>query len=438
MTDKLLIEIGTAKSAKQEPITGGTPRVRLPVRDQLEFISSDLDSLLPDEHQARMVWSYVETLDLSGEYVQIRAVEGGVGRPPIAPEILLALWLYAILDGVGSAREVAKLCEENVAYRWICGGVPVNYHTLADFRSQKGELLDDLLTDSVARLRAAKAVTLQRVAHDGLRVRSSAGKNSFKRLEKLEEFHAEAAAQMQALKQELETDPAAGSLRRKAARKRAARERQERVAAALKVYPQVRAEKKHEKEKARVSVTDAEARIMHMPDGGFRPAYNVQLTTDTGSQVIVGAEVLSNGSDGGQLQPAVQQVQSRYGVTPQEVLVDGAYAKREDIEHLAAAQPPCTVYAPPPELKTHAGRVIEPPAEESAVVKEWRARMKTEAAQEIYKERASTAECVNAQARNRGLQQFVVRGLKKVKSVVLLFVLAHNLVRMAALLGGLG
>jgi transposase len=437
VADEKLFEVGVAAPSKENsPV--GTPRVQHPVRNQLEWVSSDLDSLLPDEHQARTVWSYVETIDLSTEYAAIRAVEGMAGRPPIAPEILLALWLYATLDGVGSARALAKLCEEHMAYRWLCGGVSVNYHTLSDFRSQSGALLDGLLTDSVARLRAAGAVTLNRVAHDGVRVRASAGKNSFKRQGKLEQFRIEAATQVQALKQELEANPVACDKRRKAARERAAHERQERVAAALKAYPKVWAEKKHDKEKTRVSTTDADARVMHMPDGGFRPAYNVQLSTDTGSQVIVGVDVISNGSDGGQLQPAIQQVQARYETTPKEMLVDGGYAKREDIEQLAQARPPCTVYAPPPELKTHDGRDVAPPADESAEVREWRSRMKTAEAQRIYKERASTAECVNAQARNRGLQQFVVRGLKKVRSVVLLFALAHNVVRLVALLGGIG
>ena len=437
MADNMLFEVGATVPGNASGM-GGTPRVQRPVRDQVELVPSDLDSLLPDEHQARTVWSFVERVDLSREYAAIRAVEGGVGRAAIDPRILLAVWLYATLDGVGSARTLAKLCEDHVAYRWLCGGVSVNYHTLADYRSQAGTLLDELLTDSVVRLRVAGAVTLNRVAHDGMRVRASAGKGSFKRKDKLEQFREEATAQVEALKQELAADPAACDKRRKAARERAARERQERIAAALNVYPRVKAERKHDKEQARVSTTDADARIMHMADGGFRPAYNVQFTTDTGSQVIVGVDVISNGSDGGQLRPAVHQVQARYDVTPQEALVDGGYAKREDIEQLATARPPCTVYAPPPKLKTHDGRAIAPPEDESAAVKEWRERMGTDAAQQIYKERASTAECVNAQARNRGLQQFAVRGLGNVRSVVLLFALAHNIARTVALLGGIG
>jgi hypothetical protein len=276
------------------------------------------------------------------------------------------------------------------------------------------------------------------VAHDGVRVRASAGKSSFKREEKLEQFRREAEEQVEALRKELEANPGASERRRKAARERAARERQERIDVALQGYPEVKAQKKHDKERARVSTTDCDARIMHMPDGGFRPAYNVQFSTDTQSQVVVGVDVIRSGSDGGQLQPAVEQLEQRYGTRPREMLVDGGYAKREDIEQLARASPPCTVFAPPPELKTHDGRSIAPPDDESPEVKEWRARMQTEEAKRIYTERASTAECVNAQAHNRGLQQFVVRGLKKVRSVAILFALAHNVARMAALLGGLG
>jgi transposase len=381
------------------------------------------------------VWDYVERADLSALYAKIRAIEGSVGRSPIDPKILLALWLYATLDGVGSARALAKLCEDHAAYRWLCGGVSTNYHTLSDFRSNSGAELDALLTASVARLRAAGAVTLNRVAHDGMRVRASAGSGSFRREKTLKRFEAEAKLQVAALRRELAEDPAAYSQRQKAARERAARERQARVAEALRQYPEVKAKKKHDKEEARVSITDPDARKMHMPDGGFRPAYNVQLTTDTASQAIVGVEVSQSGSDHGLLPLAVQRVQARCGATPREMLTDGGFAKAEDIEQLAKAAPPCTVYAPPPELKTHDGKVIPPSEDESAEVRAWRARMKTEEAKRIYKERASTAECVNALARNRGMQQFVVRGVKKVRTVVLFFVLAHNLLRTASLLG---
>lgn len=435
MEEETLFPLGE-KKVKAQSAVPGIPRLEKPNRSQIEMMYSDLESLIPEEHQARTVWSYVEKADLSKLYAKIKAVEGSAGRSAIDPKILLGLWLYATLDGVGSARALAKLCEDHIAYRWICGGVTINYHTLADFRSQSGELLDQLLTDSVTTLSAAGLVTMNRVAHDGMRVRANAGSGSFRRKEKLEQFRSEAEEQVQALRKELEEDPGASDRRRKAARERAAKERKEKIEEALRQYPEVREKKKKEKDKTRVSITDPDARKMHMPDGGTRPAYNVQFSTDTGSQVIVGAEVINSGSDGGLMVPAVQQIQNRYQTTPEEFLADGGFVKKEDIEKLASGPIPCTVYAPPPELKGPDGQIKNHSKDESKEIAEWRARMKTEEAKEIYKERASTAECVNALARNRGMQQFPVRGLKKVRAVVLLFVVAHNLMRMANLMMG--
>jgi len=274
---------------------------------------------------------------------------------------------------------------------------------------------------------------LDRVAHDGVRVRAHAGSGSFRRKETLERFQQEAEEQVQALKRELHETPGASSKRQKAARTRAAVERQERVREALKQYPDVHAKKKHDKEHARVSVTDPDARVMKMPNGGFNPAYNVQLSADTGSQIIVGASVIQSGSDHAQLIPAVEKIQTQQGATPKEILTDGGFAKPEDVEKLSQKPFACKVYAPPTEFKGKEGAVIAPPEDEGSEVKEWRMRMKTPEAQTIYKDRASTIECVNALARNRGMQQFRVSGKHKVYAVVLLFVLAHNLMRAESL-----
>jgi transposase len=402
----------------------------------MELVPAELDSLIPADHQVRTVWDFVEAANLSAWYSKIRVVEGGAGRTAIDPRMLLAVWLYATLDGVGSARVLAQLCQDHIVYRWLCGGVSVNHHTLSDFRSNSEIALDGLLTDSVARLRVAGAVTLERVALDGMRVRASAGSGSFRRLKTLERFREEARQQVAALRQELEAHPSACSERQKQAKERAAQERAERVAEALRQYPEAKTHKKHDKEETRVSITDADARVMHMPDGGFRPAFNVQFVTDTKSQIIIDAKVLNSGSDHGQLKPGIERVQQRCGAMPKEVLADGGFAKPEDIAALALHSPPCTVYAPEPELKNaHTKQPIPPPENEPAEVKEWRARMQTEEAKKIYTERAATAELSNAQARNRGLQQFLVRGLPKAGAVVLLFVLAHNLVCAARLLG---
>jgi len=361
-------------------------------------------------------------------------VEGHAGRTPIDPKILMALWLYATLDGVGSARQLAHLCEEHVAYQWICGGVSVNHHTLSDFRTAHVEFLDQLLTDSVAVLMHQDLVTLHRVAQDGMRVRANAGASSFRRRKTLEECHSEARQQVDSLREELQADPGASSKRQKAARQRAARERADRIRQALDEMPKAESKKKAgEKDTARVSTTDPEARVMKMADGGFRPAYNVEIATDTASQVITGVDVVNAGSDQGQMPPMVQQHHDRYGQTPEETLVDGGFAKHEDIEQVSSGEDRTVVYAPVQKPKKDDRDPHERRPGDSEAIGQWRTRMGTSEAKEIYKDRASTAECVNAIARNRGLQQFLVRGLQKVQAVVLWFALAHNLMRAVAL-----
>lgn len=436
MSEETLFPVGRDGKQGRGSVGGGRPRLAKPVRNQVEMVCTDLDSLIPEEHQVRSVWAFVEKADLSSWQEEVRAVEGGAGRTAIDPRILLALWIFATLEGVGSARGLAKLCEGHVAYRWLCGGVSVNYHTLADFRSKSAEELEQVLVECIARLRAAGVVTLERVAHDGMRVRASAGKGSFHRQDKLEECREEARVQLAALKREMGEDAGAGERRRQAARERAKRERLARVEEALRQYPEAKAKKKHNKDQTRVSTTDPDARKMRMPSGGFRPAYNVQLTTDTKTQVIVNANVIQSGSDHGLLPKVVEDVEKGCGVRPKELLADGGFAKPEDVEQLAKMKPPCTAYAPPSKLKP-GGKATVPRDDESPEIKAWRERMASKEGQEIYKERASSVECANAQARNRGLQQFRVRGIKRVQSVILLFALAHNVMCMCRLLGGI-
>jgi transposase len=410
------------------------PRVQRPNREQVELRPVDLESLLPADHRARVVWEFVEGLDRAPLYAEIKAVEGHAGRPAIDPAILMALWLYATVEGVGSARAIARLCEEHDAYRWLCGGVSVNYHTLADVRVQHVAYLDRVLTTSVATLMAEGLVTLTRVAQDGVRVRASAGAASFRRRPRLEAFLAEAEEQVEALRRELHDDPGATTRRQAAAQQRAATERRQRVAKALEQLPEVEAKKKAaERAHARASTTDPEARVMKMADGGFRPAFNGQFATDTAAQVIVGVDATNLGSDQGQLAPMTEQLQGRYGQAPAEMLVDGGFAKHEDIIAVARPEVGCTVYAPVPAPRDPTRDPYQPRPGDPEVIAAWRQRMGTAAAKTIYKERAATAECVNALARNRGLRQFLVRGLAKAKAVLLWFALAHNLMRAMAL-----
>jgi transposase len=405
-------------------------RLREAYRDGVTPVPAYLDRLLPADHLARLLWAAVERLDLSAFYEGLVVVEGGPGRAAADPKLLVALWLYATCQGVTLARELDRLCVEKLDFLWLCGGVTMNYHSLSDFRVRHQAALDELMTDVLGRLRFAGLVEFRRVAQDGLRVRASAGAASFRRRPTLEQALAEARQFLAALAEAEERaggDDGPADRRKQAAQERAARERVGRLEAALAAMPAAEAAKdKKDRDKARVSTTDAEARVMKMPDGGFRPAYNFQFVADTREQVIVGVEVSANGSDRNQALPMAEQVEARCGDLPPEWLMDGGFPCHETIDTLADHG--VRVFAPiqafkDPERDPHA-----PQPGESGPVTEWRARMGSEAAKQTYRLRAQTIECVNAQARCRhGLQQLPVRGLQKVRCVALWVAIAHNL-----------
>lgn len=417
-------------------------RLRLPERHQVEIRCLALDQLLPDEHQARLVWAYVEGLDLTPLYQAIQARQGVAGRDANDPRILMALWLYATLDGVGSARRLDQLCQESLPYQWLAGGVSMNYHSLADFRVEHVQRLEQLLTDGVAALLHQGLVSLTRVAQDGMKVRASAGSSSFRRRPTLAQCLEQAQAQVAAVKTANDEDAAAVSRRQQAARQRAAQERQQRIEKALQEAEQL-AQRRQEVERSkgvpakpeRASTTDPEARTMKMGDGGFRAAYNAQFATTTTGGVIVGVAVTSSGSDSAQMPRMVEQLHQRYRRVPREMLVDGGFATLEDIQTVHAEHG-VKVYAPIKDEDKKRARGVEPfaprPRDKEGVAL-WRQRMGTAEAQGIYRERACAAEWVNAMARNRGLYQVRVRGRLKVLAVLLWQALAHNLLRAAAL-----
>jgi len=402
------------------------PRYEQPNRAQVELYPCDLESLLPEDHAARLVWQFVKRLNLETLYDAIRAREGRPGRAPIDPRILIALWLYATIDGVGSAREVDRLCQHHDAYRWIRGGVSVNYHTLSDFRVAHHAVLNDLLTQSIAALIKQSVITLARVAQDGTRVRASAGLRSFRRRLTLEE--ALRVAQQQVERTARQSDGAVGS-RQAAAQARAAAEQLARVDAALAELPAIEAAKARNKSKAapRASTTDPEARKMKLTDGGYRPAYNVHFATDVDSRAIVGVAVTNVGSDQPAFVPMLDQLIERTGRAPTTALVDGGFVSHEGIT-IAAAQG-VTVYAPVPKPKTTRDPAAACPGDAPAVAA-WRTRMATADAKAVYKARAATAEWVNADTRtHRTLGPLLVRGLVKVHTWVLWVALAHNMMR---------
>ena len=413
----------------------GKPRLKKANRTQIEFRTMDLESAIAADHAVRLVWAFVEQLDFQPFYAKIQAVEGVAGQNTIDPAILMTLWLYATLEGVGSARALDRLCKEHSAYRWICGGVSVNYHTLSDFRVQHMAELDEVLVQSVAAMLAEGLVSMKQVAQDGKRVRASAGSKSFRRRPTLEKCLSEAKQQVESLQKEVEADPVGTSKRQKAAQERAKRERQKRVEQALERMKELEArQEKHVQAKkvkpdkmkpARASTTDADAQIMKMPDGGFRPAYNTQFATDTESLIIVGADVNHQGNDSGLASPMLEQIQTNYQQTPQEILVDGGFVNLRDFTKVE--QMGTHIIAPVTTNRTPKTDPYQPKSGDTPEIIAWRKRMATDEAKDLYKKRAASAELINAIHHNRGLTAFRVRGLQKVRAVVLWFALIHNL-----------
>ena len=420
-------------SAEPHREVSGTPRVQRPNRQQIAWEARALDDLLPAEHRARVVWAFVEQLDVSALYAGIAAVEGEPGRPPIDPQILVALWLYATLEGVGSARALDRLCTEHVAYQWLCGGVSVNYHTLADFRVQHAAVLDQLLVQSVAALWQQGVVECTTVMQDGLKVRASAGTGSFRRKRRLRQWLTVAQREVERLRAEVAADPGAASRREQAARGRAVREREARVRAALGAV--ARLERLRAKQRptpttpARGSTTDPEARLMRMSDGGYRPAYNVQLATTRQGRLVVGVGVTTAGSDMGQLAPMIERLQGTALPPPRIVVADGDYGKKTDILRVSGPPFGCTVIIPVQRRPNPAADPFAPRPRDPPIIAAWRKRMGTRAAQALYRERSSVSEWIHAQARNRGLIQVRVRGRLKVLAVALWHALANNLLQ---------
>lgn len=411
------------------------PRLVEANRLQTRLVPMDLEGLLPADHQARAVWAFVERLDLSAFHELIKSREGSAGRPAIDPQILLGLWILATLDGVGAAREIERLCDYHLAYQWMCGGVHVNHHTLSDFRNLSSDQLSGLLTQTVSALLNAGLVELSRVTQDGMKVRASAGASSFRRRARLESFRKIAREQIEILTKEIEDNPGAASKREQSARERSAQSRERRVEQALEELSKAEGRKRakdpksNQKEK-RSSTTDPEARVMKMADGGFRPAYNVHLTTATGSNVVVAVEVNNEGTDLTTMVSLAEQVEQRHDARPREWLADAGCTSLGNIDEMSKRG--CKVYAP---IRASKPRRRKPShrRKDSEAVREWRERMESEEGKAIYKQRGPTAELVNAQLRGQGLVRILVRGAKKALAAVLVHVITHNMRRTWAL-----
>ena len=332
------LELFSLPSKSVEPISANScnskPRLSSPVRNQVEFLQSSIDDLIAEDHQVRNVWNYVSQMDLTPILKKIKSTACNPGRPAIDPKVLLAIWIYAIIEGIGSARLIERYCIEHLAFRWLCGGVSVNYHSISDFRRLNSNEFDELISETIARLIYKDLVSLKQISQDGMRVRASAGTSSFRRKPKLKELYTIVSQQVEILRKEIDEDPSVCLNRQITAKKRAAEERKNRIEQAINEHKKVVIERgiskkkqrkpftQEDKDELRSSTTDPEARKMKMGHGGFNPAYNMQIAIDTESRFIVGSEAINKNNDYGQLAIMFEQIEKRYNKTPQRWLVD--------------------------------------------------------------------------------------------------------------------
>jgi transposase len=485
----------TEAEAKRSGGGEAKPRYEAINRAQLCWRRVDVERLIGEEHPARAVWEFIGKLDLSKYQEEARAVEGKAGRPGWDPRLLISLWVYAYSEGVGSGRAIEELCEWEPAYQWLTGAQVVNAHTLSDFRVKHDKAVEELFVQVLGLLSTDGLITLRRVMQDGTKIRAKAAADSFRRKERVEQAIEQAREQVAAVGALGEEET---SRRMAKARKRAARERQERLEQALEEFNQLAAEGK-DKEKRRVSTSDPEARVMKQADGGYAPSYNVQIDTDAKSGVVVAVGVVQAGNDFEQLEPGIERVEQNLGRTPKEVVTDGGFVSRDNIvamkERGIELIAPCVDEAGKGE-SSYEGRGVSPEyystafiydaqsdsyrcpqgkilryegkeerhmqvsyryraqrsdcqgcpvksqccpgnrvtgrsvhrGEELAEVAEFRQKMATEQAREIYRQRAQVAETPNLWIKAKfGLRQFSVRGLRKVGMEALWACLTYNI-----------
>ena len=409
------------------------PRLRKVDRAQVRMVPCSLEETLPAEHDARLVWDLVARLPMKAFEDKVSARGSGPGRPATDPRVLIALWIYAGIRGIGCGREVDRLVHCDDGFRWIAGGVSLDYHLINDFRVGHEKALDEVFTSAVAALVKQGLVDVTRLAQDGLKVRASAGSDSFRREASLKRLHEDAKAHLAALKKQGEAE----HLSKKQAKQLAdAADREARLKRAVEMIPALQEamdasakRRGQEPKEARVSTTDPDARRMEMPDGGTRPAYNAQLSADATGRAIVGVSITSEGVDFAQATPMREQVEERTGEKVKEHLVDGGYVTLKAIEE--GEKSGVKMYAPVPK-KCQNRKPDADPFErkrgDSDDTFRWRQRMNTEEAKAIYKERGSTIETVNGDlTEHRGLRRLRVRGPTKARCVVLLLAMAYNL-----------
>jgi transposase len=418
-------------------MTERRPRYR--TIDRLGCSHVCLDEQLPDDHPVRTLWQFTSLLDFADFAADVKAVEGHPGKPPWPPQLLFTLWLFALIDGVYLARELARRCRRDLPYQWLCGGQAPDYHTLSDFHAQHHDRIHKRFVEQVAALRSQGLIRLKRVALDGTKRPGNAGNASHHREPTLQR-HLEQAEQLVRDWQEGRVQAERLSGRQRAARQRAARQRAERLRRAVHKVQQLQ-QARHackrstaKPEEARANEADPDAVRMKQGDGGFRVGYNVQTVTDAAHGLVVSTDVICQGNDSGQLSAQLLKVKREQGVVPEEVLVDAGYASLDDVEQAEKAG--TRLLMPPRDEKKDRQAGRDPYTKKKGDGPEivaWRQRMGTAEAQQVYKQRSGLAEIIHARMEQRKWYRFRLRGQQKAATEGLWQALAHNVSRLLAL-----
>lgn len=306
------------------------PRLKAIDRNQMCIRPIDIENLIEQDHPARLIWEFVGQLDLGQFHEEIRVFEGEAGRSAFDPQLLISLWIYGYSQGVGTAREISRLCDYHPAFEWLTGMHAVNYHTLSDFRISHKEKLDDLFKQILAVLQSQGVVDLKRVFHDGSKIEANASSSSFHRKDTIETNLKLAEKVISELEKE---DPQGQSGRSQAAKKRAAHKRKETLQKALDEFRKLPT-KTHRNYETRVSQTDPDARKMKGPGGRYAPAYNAHISTEGKNGFIVAAQIAQSSSDSEQLQPAIEKIIENTKEIPEQVVTDSGFANKKNIVKL--------------------------------------------------------------------------------------------------------
>ena len=308
-------------------------------RSQTRWEQLDIEELIPQNHAARVIWEVSGKFDFRRFEATRKTREDEAGRPCWSPRLLASIWIYSYSVGIASARAIERMMTHEPGLRWLAGTEVINHHTLSDFRVEDKEGLEGLFAQFLAMLETAGVVDFRTMLHDGTKVKTVAGSASLHRRKTLEKRLKQARKVMRELERRAAAEEAGEGVDRKqeAAQKRAAEEAVKRASAALEKIKKLQASAAPgERDEVRVSASEPEARKMKHADGSWAPSYNVQVSTEGKSRVIVGIGVTTAANDTQELLPAVEKVKENTGQQPHQVIADNGYATRSNVEETSA------------------------------------------------------------------------------------------------------